>query len=305
MEQQETYPLVSITWAEFQTIRKFVQKYFGVNDIFNYNSNPYGLSYKGMLLIPEEVPIYYEVGIDRIFENDESIKKYITFINPQTLTAAIWILHFVNHILFRKKTVLWQKDTYNNADYPIDYGLHYKHKLRKELLELYIFCEEMEYTPMTKNNLKLSINKGEPNHTTLELENYDNYIVRSALKNYCISHLPDIHSVDEARTELAELKRAGRKLINPDSYWVIYGVYNMFKDMTNDSKATSAALVRIIGQYLYCIGLEDEKVALDEQNIAARIRYVLEHPELAVFRPFYETGGKELLTEGSEFKDLF
>lgn len=318
MDRQDRYKdnvqRYDISWNDFQNIREFVQEYFGAEYISNYFPEPYGISFKGKQLIPQDVSIFCKATeIDAIFESDESIKKYIAPIDTKVFNIAGWVLCFVNHIYIRKHLILNREVILNDnsededfvGEFEVDYGYHYKCKLRKELLELYIFCEEMEYTSMTKNDLKLSINKGEPNHATLELENYDNYIVRSALKNYCISHLPDIHSVDEARAELAELKRAGRKLTNPDSYWVIYGVYKMFKDMTNDSKITSAALVRIIGQYLYCIGLEDEKVALDEQNIAARIRYVLEHPELAVFRPFYKTGGMELLTEGSEFKDLF
>ena len=316
MDRQDRYKdnvqRYDISWNEFQNIREFVHEYFGAEAILNYFPELYGISHKGKQLIPQNVSIFCKATeIDAIFESDESIKKYIAPIDTEIFNIAGWVLCFVNHIYIRKELILNRKavvsDINEDEDYAVEinYGLHYKNKLRKELLELYIFCEEMEYTPMTKNNIKLSINKGEPNHTTLELDNYDNYIVRSAWKNYCISHLPEIHSVDEARAELAELKRAGRKLANPDSYWVIYGVYNMFKDMTNDPKATSAALVRIIGQYLYCIGLEDEMVALDEQNIAARIRYVLEHPELAVFRPFYKTGGMKLLTEGSEFKDLF
>lgn len=315
MKQQDKYENVkhyTISWNEFQNIREFVQEYFGAEHISNYFPEPYGISYKGKQLIPQDVSIFCKATeINAIFENDESIKKYIAPIDTKVFNIAGWVLCFVNHIYIRKQLILNRKAIASNDSededcvVEIDYGRHYKSKLRKELLELYIWCENTEYVPMTKNKLKLSINRGEPNHATLELENYDNYIVRSALKNYCISHLPDIHSVDEARAELAELKRAGRKLANPDSYWVIYGVYNMFKDMTNDTKTTSAALVRIIGQYLHCVGLEDETVALDEQNIAARIGYVLEHPELAVFRPFYKKGGMELLTEGNEFKDLF
>lgn len=317
MNEQNNYENVqqyTISWNDFQNIREFVQEYFGAEHILNYFPEPFGISHKGNQLIPQNVSIFCKATeIDAIFESDESIKKYIASINTKVFNIAGWVLCFVNHIYIRKQLILSREVIPNNEsededfvnDIKVDYGLHYKRKLRKELLELYIFCEEMKYIPMTKNSLKLSINKGEPNHTTLELENYDNYIVRSALKNYCLSHLPNIHSVNEARAELAELKRAGRKLANPDSYWVIYGVYNMFKDMTNDPKTTSAALVRIVGQYLHRIGLEDETVALDEQNIASRIRYILQHPELAVFRPFFKTGGMELLTEGSEFNDLF
>lgn len=298
-----------INWDTFQYIRELVQKYFGAENITNYFSEPYGLSIKGHQLIPQDVSIFCKAQeIDAIFESDESIKKYIAPIDTKVFNIVRWVLCFVNHIYIRKQLYLNREanDSEEEEDADrINYGPYYKYKLRKELLELYIFCDELKYTPMANNNLKLSINRKEPNYAACELENYDNYIVRSALKNYCISHLPDIHSVDEARAELAELKRGGRKLINPDSYWVIYGVYNFFKDLTNDPKITSAAIVRIIGRYLHCIGLEDEKVALDEQNIAARIRYVLEHPALAVFKPFFRTGGFELSAEGSEFSDLF
>lgn len=82
------------------------------------------------------------------------------------------------------------------ADNPNDY---YQDHMREELLKTYLFCKQTPIRPQRTNEIILTVNKGYPKYRrSLTLPNFENWVLRGALLQYCESHLEDIHSVEEA-----------------------------------------------------------------------------------------------------------
>ena len=81
-------------------------------------------------------------------------------------------------------------------------------------------------------------------HRKITIPNYSNWMLRSALSNYCKEHLGNIHSAEDARRELKRYQKAGRTSSNPIADCIIYGTYAMFKDAAKDKKATAQDYVK-------------------------------------------------------------
>ena len=159
------------------------------------------------------------------------------------------------------------------------------------------------------NEIVLTINKFNSYSKKLTLPNFENWVLRGALLQYCESHLEDIHSVEEAQKALDAYHEKGRKA-NEMIERIIYGTYTMFKDAAKDTRTVSSGLCRIIQNYLLYLGLitSDSDAALDLQNIAGRIKYLLKQGKQPRFSPYILRGkeAQEALRKSGHntFKDL-
>lgn len=189
---------------------------------------------------------------------------------PNEEIAIIWALMFVEWGLCEKDNDYTLGDYY--ADNPNDY---YQDHMREELLKTYLFCKQTPIRPRRTNEIILTINKTSRRYSKkLTLPNFENWILRGALLQYCESHLEDIHSVEEAQKALDTYHEKGRKADEMIDR-IIYGTYAMFKDAAKDTRATSTGLCRIITNYLFYLDMISKYEVENEQLIAGRIKYML------------------------------
>lgn len=182
------------------------------------------------------------------------------------------------------------------ADNPNDY---YQDHMREELLKTYLFCKQTPIRPQRTNEIILTVNKGYPKYRrSLTLPNFENWVLRGALLQYCESHLEDIHSVEEAQKALDAYHEKGRKADEKIDR-IIYGTYTMFKDAAKDTRATSTGLCRIITNYLFYLGMISKYEVENEQLIAGRIKYMLKQGKQPRFT-LRILSGKEALEELSK-----
>lgn len=291
------YPHV-LTWEQFQKILLYTKKYYGMDAPYFYRTIDAELAERG-----QPITIYnrlmFEDFCKRLLFSDKSASKYMEQI-PQEEIAIIWTLMFVEWGLLCE----WLKDQdgdYTLGDYyadnPNDY---YQDHMQEELLKTYLFCKQTPIRPQRTNEIVLTINKFNSYSKKLTLPNFENWVLRGALLQYCESHLEDIHSVEEAQKALDAYHEKGRKADEKIDR-IIYGTYTMFKDAAKDTRATSTGLCRIIQNYLLYLGLitSDSDAALDIQNIAGRIKYLLKQGKQPRFSP-YILSGKEAFAELSK-----
>ena len=198
---------------------------------------------------------------------------------PDEEIAIIWALMFVEWGLCEKDEDYTINDYYaeNQSDY-------YHNNMRKELLETYLFCKQTPIRPRRTNEIILTVNKGYPKHRrSLTLPNFENWVLRAALLQYCESHLEDIHSVEEAQKALDTYHEKGRKADEMIDR-IIYGTYTMFKDAAKDTRATSTGLCRIITNYLFYLDMISKYEVENEQLIAGRIKYLLKQGKQPRFK---------------------
>lgn len=171
--------------------------------------------------------------------------------------------------------------------------------MREELLKTYLFCKQTPIRPQRTNEIILTVNKGYPKYCcSLTLPNFENWVLRGALLQYCESHLEDIHSVEEAQKALDAYHEKGRKADEKIDR-IIYGTYTMFKDAAKDTRATSTGLCRIITNYLFYLGMISKYEVENEQLIAGRIKYMLKQGKQPRFT-LRILSGKEALEELSK-----
>lgn len=280
------YPHV-YTWEQFQRALHYTKKYYGMDAPYFYRTADAELEGRGQPITIHN-RLMFEDFCKRMLFADRSASKYMEQI-PTEEVAIIWTLMFVEWGLCKKDNDYTINDYYteNQSDY-------YCNHMREELLETYLFCKQTPIRPRRTNEIILTINKKSSKYSKkLTLPNFENWVLRGALLQYCESHLEDIHSVEEAQKALDAYHEKGRKADEIIDR-IIYGTYTMFKDAAKDTRATSTGLCRIIQNYLIYLGLirSDSDAALDYQNIAGRIKYLLKQGKQPRFRP-YILSGKE------------
>lgn len=285
------YPHV-LTWEQFQKILLYTKKYYGMDAPYFYRTVDAELACRG-----QPITIYNRLMCDdfckRLLFSDKSASKYMEQI-PTEEAAIIWTLMFVEWGLCEKDNDYTLGDYY--ADNPNDY---YQDHMREELLKTYLFCKQTPIRPRRTNEIILTVNKGYPKHRrSLTLPNFENWVLRGALLQYCESHLEDIHSVEEAQTALDAYHEKGRKADEMIDR-IIYGTYTMFKDAAKDTRATSTGLCRIITNYLFYLDMISKYEVENEQLIAGRIKYMLKQGKQPRFT-LRILSGKEAFAELSK-----
>lgn len=278
------YPHI-FTWEQFQKALLYTKKYYGMDETYFYRAVGAELEGKGQSITIHN-RLMFEDFCKQLLFSDKSASKYMEQI-PNEEIVIIWVLMFVEWGLWCE----WLKDQdcdYTLDDYytdnPNDY---YQDHMRKELLRTYLFCKQTSIRSQRTNEIILTINKQSDLYSRkLTLPNFENWVLRGALLQYCESHLEDIHSEEEAQKALDAYHKKGRKADETIDR-IIYGTYTMFKDTAKDTRATSTGLCRIIQNYLIYLELtpSDSNVALDVQNIAGRIKYLRKQGKQPRFRP--------------------
>lgn len=280
------------TWEQFQRALLYTKKYYGMDAPYFYRTAEAELEGRGQPITIQN-RLVFDDFLKQVLFAGSSASKYMEQI-PNEEVAIIWTLMFVEWGLCEKDNDYTLGDYY--AENPNDY---YQDHMREELLETYIFCKQTPIRPRRTNEIILTINKGYKGYSKkLTLPNFENWVLRGALLQYCESHLEDIHSVEEAQKALDAYHEKGRKA-NDTIDRIIHGTYTMFKDAANDTRTTSTGLCRIIQNYLVYLGLikSDSDAALDYQNIAGRIKYLLKQGKQPRFRP-------RLLSEKESHEEL-
>lgn len=287
------YPHV-YTWEQFQRALYYTKKYYGMDAPYFYRTLDAELEGRDQPITIHN-RLMFEDFCKRLLFTDKAAAKYMEQI-PHEEIAIIWTLMFVEWGLWCE----WLKDQdgdYTLGDYYADNPNDYYHDhMREELLETYLFCKQTPIRPRRTNEIILTINKKFSKYSKkLTLPNFENWVLRGALLQYCESHLEDIHSVEEAQKALDAYHERGRKAKEKIDR-IIYGTYTMFKDAAKDTRATSTGLCRIIRYYLCYLFPNDltENAAYDDQNIAGRIKYLLKQGKQPQFRPYIHSGKEAL-----------
>ena len=287
------YPHI-YTWEQFQRALLYTKKYYGMDAPYFYQTVDAELAGRGQSITIHN-RLMCEDFCKRLLFVDKSVSKYMEQI-PDEEIAVIWTLMFVEWGLWCE----WLKNRDNDyalGDYYADNpNAYYQDHMREELLKTYLFCKQTPIRPHRTNEIILTINNGYKGYSKpLPLPNFENWVLRGALLHYCESHLEDIHSEEEAQKALDACHEKGRRA-DETTDRIIYGTYTMFKDAAKDPRTTSTGLCRIIQNYLVYLGLiaSDSDAALDPQNIAGRIKYLLKQGKQPRFRPYIHSG-KEVL----------
>lgn len=281
------------TWEQFQRVLHYTKKYYGMDAPYFYRTVGAELAGRDQPITIHNRLIFNDFS-NKILFSDKSSSKYMEQI-PQEEIAIIWALMFVEWGLCEKD----DDDTLDNyyTNNPNDY---YQDHMREELLKTYLFCKQTPIRSRKTNEIVLTINKFNSYSKKLTLPNFENWVLRCALLQYCESHLEDIHSVEEAQKALDAYHEKGRKADEMIER-IIYGTYTMFKDAAKDTRTVSSGLCRIIQNYLLYLGLitTDSDARLDLQNIAGRIKYLLKQGKQPRFSPrtLYGKEERELLKE--------
>ena len=283
------YPHV-YTWEQFQKALVYTKKYYGMDAPYFYRTLDAELEGRNQSVTIHN-RLMFEDFCDRLLFADKSTSKYMEQI-PHEEVPIIWTLMFVEWGLWCE----WMKDQdsdYTLGDYYADnLNNYYQDHMREELLETYLFCKQTPIRLQRTNEIILTINKTSKEYSRkLVLPNFENWVLRGALLQYCESHLEDIHSVEEAQKALDKYHAKGRKADEIIDR-IIYGTYTMFKDAAKDTRTASTGLCRIIQNYLVYLELitSDSDAALDIQNIAGRIKYLLKQGKEPRFSPYLLSG---------------
>lgn len=152
----------------------------------------------------------------------------------------------------------------------IDDENDYINYIRQEMLELYLFVNDWKTSASQPLTLKCGAK-------SLKLNNYNNWIFK-ALNDYLNKKI-DISSVKEAEDDLAfnYSKKIGRKADNKYQTLMIYGIDNLYRNVTKTEEITNQQCEFIRG-YLKHIGLPLTQDGFDHdddiKNIRSRIRYL-------------------------------
>lgn len=269
------YQEITIDIDKYKKIRPYLEGYF--NDQYPENLIfPEIKPFKNIEPAKELTLTTYLPNIETIFENDPYIRKFLDSLPPDNYDTICWVLRIINHCLLY--TMSGNKDLEETPmTSPYQY---YPQKLRVDLLKMYLFCEDVPEEPYRSNELTIKVNGCKETFS-----NYDNYILRGLIKNFCKKCL--IHEGIESREEVIEAlkfaQKAGRKSMNDYSPAIIYGTYKILKTISQEETAISTAICRIIGKFLFYLKLESIDVAIDEHYIRTNITRVLKknpHPSL-------------------------
>lgn len=268
------------------------EKYYGMDAFYFTDQELNPTTMQGKEFSPPDYQTIYSHHTfeeqKAIFFSSESASKYVEPIPLDQGILLYYVLIAIEHAL------ILQEDRYKFYEEELyDTDSYYENNLRSDLLRLYIFIKELPYKRGAKNETILTINKGFSKwQKRISLDNFDNWIFRSALLKYCEDHLWNIHSLEEAKTELKQLTRVGRSLDNPNIYPFIYGTYTIFKDFAQDKTHISTRLCQIIVNYLIYLGLFADKDN-DPLKMRSTIEYILSKKEMPRF-PSHSLPAEEL-----------
>lgn len=268
------YQYITIDIDKYKKIRPYLEGYF--ND-----------QYCEAICFPE-IPNYgidafqnltlqtYPTSIEIIFVNDPWLKSFRNKITSDDYDTICWVLRVITHCLLITKG----GDEYFEENPATDPNDYYPQNLRDDLLKMYLFCENTPDDPYQYNEVTIKMN----GHTE-KFRNFDNYLLRCVLKDFCKKYLniERIYTKEEVIEDLKLRHKAGRRSMNDYSPAIIYGTYKMLKTISQEETAISTAICRIIGKFLYYLKLESIDVATDEHYIRTNITRVLKknpHPTL-------------------------
>lgn len=276
MEAQESkYQEITIDIDKYKKIRPYLEEYF--NDqypeiVFFPEIKPF----KNIGPAKELILTTYLPNIETIFENDPYIRKFLNTLTPDNYDTICWVMRVITDCLFKTKC----GDEYFEENPATDPNDYYPQNLRDDLLKMYLFCEDTPEVPYQYNEISIKMNGHKQT-----FQNYDNYLLRRVLKDFCRKYLniEGIYTKEEVIEDLQLRHKAGRRSMNDYSPAIIYGTYKMLKTISQEETAISTAICRIIGKFLYYLKLESIDVATDEHYIRTNITRVLKknpHPTL-------------------------
>jgi len=290
-----------VSFNKLKATEPFLKEYFGVS--YGYFSEEIQNSDRHEC-IKLKYPNSYQNFIG-IFQ-DEGIAKLLPFNNENL--AVIYALFIMSHVFIREhfgSDIEYDYDEFDEGggfdmdNYMDDY---YDIKAKKDLLKLYIFSIQKIRNKPVAEQIVIRYNLNEK----IELENVDNWFAKVLLSNHLDKYLPDIHSVEQAKEELKKLRNvAGRKMENPYSYILIYGVYSMVTTHLKLNKIPNS-LCNLITRLLLFVDFIDEDEADNRDSLYTRslINYLIGRPAQPKFNSrepvmlsFEEISG-ELKTSG-------
>ncbi len=197
-------------------------------------------------------------------------------------------------------------DLYNwidEAEEDKDLKIHslYQNNIRKELLNLWEFCETQEYN--RQDDLEITIRVTNSNRK-IKLNNFDNYVLRS-LKQFCKLHLPEYKEWDDAKIELSRLRKGGRPQTLDEilANNIMMGTYTLAQAVLPEDAKISNNLCRFIRRYLNRVGLDLFSHITDEELALKNIRKKIEIMVKNGYKPsLYENDCNE---RTSVFEDLY
>ena len=256
----------------FIRVIEIAEKYYGM-DAFYFTDDTYPVLLQGKEF--GIISIRHTLKeLEAVFHSSKSTSRYVGTITKDQFSLLSNVLLAIEHALIRHDCLI--ADCMENE---YDINSYYEDNLRSDLPKLYIFIKELPYKRDKKNETILTINKGFSKwQKRISLDNFDNWIFRSALLKYCEDHLWNIHSLEDAKIKLKQLTRVGRIPENSNINPIIYGTYTMFKDFAQDKTYISTRLCQIIVNYLIYLGLFTEKDN-DPLKMRSTIEYSLSKKE--------------------------
>lgn len=285
------YPLAT---AELKELLPYLSKYFGItSDHFSFEIISEILKMRERQQKGEQInynkPIEGEVKYTDFLDVDMDLNLWCDFdfdkfqkLFNRTSNANgidITVNQHVFDILFIMATIMRRRKIFEDAGI-----FHYSHTTpytdidkfeqqnkRKDLLELYLFLQEIKTTkPQT---LKISHPK-----SRVSISN-DNYWLEQVLEEHLKINASDIESKEQAQAELktyAPLK--GRKSTDHDRNVLIYGIYRLFNDQLELERETPNDLCEFIVRYLQFVNKVDTDKDIDNEWIRAQISYMKSRP---------------------------
>lgn len=269
------YQEITIDIDRYKKIRPYLEGYF--NDQYSEIAIfPEIKPFKNIGPAKELTLMTYLPNIETIFENDPYIRKFLDTLTPDNYDTICWVMRVITDCLRKTKG----GDEYYEDNPATDPNDYYPQNLRDDLLKMYLFCEDTPEIPYQNNEISIKMN----GHTA-KFRNYDNYLLRCVLKDFCSKYLniEGIYTREEVIEDLKLRHKAGRRSMNDYSPAIIYGTYKMLKTISQEETAISTAICRIIGKFLIYLKLESIDVATDEHYIRTNITRVLKknpHPTL-------------------------
>lgn len=207
------------------------------------------------------------------------------------------VLRLVDHSIIDLYN--WIDETEEDKDLKI-HSL-YQNNIRKELLNLWEFCETQEYN--RQDNLEITIRVTNSNRK-IKLNNFDNYVLRS-LKQFCKLHLPEYKEWDDAKIELSRLRKGGRPQTLDEilANNIMMGTYALAQAVLPEDAKISNNLCRFIRGYLNRVGLDLFSHITDEELALKNVRKKIEIMVKNGYKPsLYENDCNE---QTSVFEDLY
>lgn len=269
MEQEVTvYPIQTSTLKQLLV---WLEEYFGITIGYFRTEIERMIRKEGLRLTDIEA---LELDKTLLFVHSFDLEKFDTLFKlikeDDDNDGSIMI------ILYLIAVIMIDKGYYNILDAiteQIDTEPFRYKMVREDLLNLYIWLKD----PQTKLEQKLALK-----HMTgsIKIKNSFGWFTRNLLTKYLDEYLPDIKTIEEAKTELLTYKKnSGRPTDDFRVNVITYGIYRMFNDLKKMNSPQSDSLCEFIIEYLKFIGILDEDTKVDNQWVRAQIKYISSKPE--------------------------